>query len=112
MAHQSRYEQDVRLAIAHDLVGDVHSAALHVARPRSWRGIALAPHPVTDQERWVLPQDPGLQLARLTARLDSQLLDEPRAQLAIGVQRLGLAPRAIQASGRFRHAYRPDPGRD
>ena len=56
-------------------------------------------------ERRVLRQDPGLQRAQLGARLDADVLDQPLAGGAVGGERLGLAPVAVER----RHQLRPQP---
>ena len=47
-------------------------------------------------QRRVLPQDLVMQAPQLRAGLDADLLDERRPRLAVGVQRVGLPPGAVQ----------------
>ena len=50
-----------------------------------------------DQELGVLVQDRVLQGAELVARLDAELVGEPASRLAVRVERVGLAPAAVES---------------
>ena len=68
-----------------------------------WRG-SLGTHAIAhwSVERRILRQDRSLELAELAARLDAGVLDEQRSTLAIAVERLGLAPGAVQGEHELR----------
>ena len=59
-------------------------------RPRCLRSIGGA------ARAGILREHPGLQLAKLAARFQPELFDAPQASLAICLQRVGLAPAAVQ----------------
>ena len=96
MTHQSRHEQDVTLAVADNLVGDVHAVAFDVVRLRRCAVVSawLPSAPVF--ERRVLSEDPRLELAQLGPRLDPELVHERGPQLAECAQRVGLAPGTVE----------------
>ena len=94
VAHRPRHEHDVAFALSEHLVGDVDVPVLGVQSLRLGPGVRLPGGPVF--ERWVLAQDPRVEVAQLGPGLDPELVDEGGAQLAVGAQRVGLAPGAVQ----------------
>jgi len=105
VAHQTRHEDDVVLALAEDLVGDVHAAALGIARLRRCDPVSRGVPGWLVVQRGVLAQDAGFQFAQLRARLDAELPDQDVAQLAVGAERVGLPPAAVQGE----QALEPEP---
>ena len=55
-----------------------------------------------EQERLVLAEDRGLELAELGARIDAELLDERLARGAVGGERVGLPSRAVEREHELR----------
>ena len=55
-----------------------------------------------EEERVVLAQDRGLELAELRAGIDAELLDESLARGAVGGERIGLAARAVEREHELR----------
>ena len=55
-----------------------------------------------EQERVVLAEDRGLELAELGAGVDAELLDERLARGAVGGERVGLAARAVEREHELR----------
>jgi hypothetical protein len=76
VADQARHEQDVGRSLADDLIGDVHTTAVHVASLGHGGLVTPWTSGRAGQERRVLPQDLGLQLAQLRAGLDPELIDQ------------------------------------
>ena len=68
-------------------------AELH-RRPRERR--------LLEEQRLVLAQDRGLELAELGAGVDAELLDERLARGAVGGERVGLAARAVEREHELR----------
>jgi hypothetical protein len=107
MADQAGHDHDVPLPLTEDLVGDVHAVA--AAGVPGDRRVRLAPRACLAlrgrlalraraaaggrrSQGGVLAQDPALQLAQRRAGLDAELAGQDGAQLAVGLQRLRLAP--------------------
>ena len=53
-------------------------------------------------ERRILAEDRLLELSKLLARLDPELLDEPPPRIGVHAQRLGLPPRAVEGEHELR----------
>ena len=115
VTHQAGDEQDVPVALAENLVGDVHAvvgqrvaglrdgerrAALHSA---AVAGVLLAGGGTI--QGGVLAQDAGVQVAERRARLDGQFVGQDRAQVTVGAQRVGLPAGPVQGE----HPQRPEP---
>jgi hypothetical protein len=115
VAHQAGDEHDVPVALAENLVGDVHAvvgqrvAGLRngerLAAPRcaAVAGVLLAECGAV--QRGVLTQDAGMQVAERRAGLDGQFVGQDRAQVTVGAQRVGLPAGPVQGE----HPQRPEP---
>ena len=115
VAHQAGDEQDVPVALAENLVGDVHAvvgqrvAGLRDGERRAAlrsavvAGVLLAGGGVIQGR--VLAQDAGVQVAERRARLDGQFVGQDRAQVTVGAQRVGLPAGPVQGE----HPQRPEP---
>lgn len=101
VAQRPRHADDVALAPSEDLIGDVDAATLDVAGlgPCLVVAIGVPGGPVV--KPGVLTQDASFQLTQLRARLDTELLGQDGAQLAVCAQRIGLPPAAVSAGRRW-----------
>jgi hypothetical protein len=114
VAHQAGDEHDIPVALAENLVGDVHAVVgQRVAGPRDGERLAALHSPAAAGvllarcgaiKGGVLAQDAGVQVAERRAGLDGQFAGQDRAQVTVGAQRVGLPAGPVQGE----HPQRPE----